>query len=126
MVLSSAFIDFRAFEIRLEITLTNEGNVEYWFARDLMRLLGYSEWRNFEKATEMTNYNVEDKDLYGEATITDEHVQNNTEIRNMLGSRGIKPEELPVAEDIKKLERKAKSQDKKMIEAADGFCKTSK
>ena len=50
MVLSSAFIDFRAFEIRLEITLTNEGNVEYWFARDLMRLLGYSEWRNFEKA----------------------------------------------------------------------------
>ena len=74
----------------------------------------------------MTNYNVEDKDLYGEATITDEHVQNNTEIRNMLGSRGIKPEELPVAEDIKKLERKAKSQDKKMIEAADGFCKTSK
>ena len=44
-------------------------------------------------ATEMTNYNVEDKDLHGEVSITDEHVQNNTEIRNMLGSRGIKPEE---------------------------------
>ncbi|MBR5565116.1 MAG: DNA damage-inducible protein D [Roseburia sp.] len=72
-------------------------------------------------ATEMTNYNVEDKDLHGEISITDEHVQNNTEIRNMLGSRGIKPEELPPAEDIKKLERKTKSQDKKMIEQTNGF-----
>lgn len=72
-------------------------------------------------ATEMTNYNVEDKDLHGEVSITDEHVQNNTEIRNMLGSRGIKPEELPPAEDIKKLERKTKSQDKKMIEQTNGF-----
>lgn len=77
-------------------------------------------------ATEMTNYNVEDKDLYGEISITDEHVQNNTEIRNMLGSRGIKPEELPPAEDIKKLERKTKSQDKKMIEQMNGFAETDK
>lgn len=72
-------------------------------------------------ATEMTNYNVEDKDLYGEISITDEHVQNNTEIRNMLGSRGIKPEELPPAEDIKKLDRRAKTQDKKMIDQANCF-----
>ena len=56
-------------------------------------------------ATEMTNYNVEQKDLYGEASITAEHVQNNRSVRGMLGQRGIKPEELPPAEDTKKVER---------------------
>ncbi len=54
-------------------------------------------------------------------TLTIEHVQNNTEIRNMLGSRGIKPEDLPPAEDIKKLERKTKTQDKKIIEKSSSF-----
>lgn len=65
-------------------------------------------------ATEMTNYNVEDKNLQGENAITDEHVQNNSSVREMLGQRGIKPEELPPAEDIKKLERRVKSQEKKL------------
>lgn len=72
-------------------------------------------------ATEMTNYNVESKNLYGESDITGEHVQNNTEIRKMLGERGIKPEELPPAEDIKKLERRTKSQDKRIIEKSGSF-----
>ena len=76
-------------------------------------------------ATEMTNYNVENKDLFGEAPITNEHVQNNFEIRKMLGGRGIKPEELPPVEDIKKLERRTKSQDKKIIEEVNGFSDTS-
>ncbi|HEM6017724.1 TPA: DNA damage-inducible protein D [Streptococcus suis] len=66
-------------------------------------------------ATEMTNYNVEENDLHGEKSITDEHVLNNTTIRNMLAQRGIKPEELPPAEDLKKLERKVKQQNKKLI-----------
>ncbi len=66
-------------------------------------------------ATEMTNYNVENKDLRGELSITHEHVQNNQSVRSMLGDRGIKPEELPAAEDIKKLERKV-SRDEKQIE----------
>ena len=65
-------------------------------------------------ATEMTNYNVEEKDLKGEGAITTEHVQNNTTVREMLATRGIKPEELPPSEDIKKLERKVKSQEKKI------------
>jgi DNA-damage-inducible protein D len=64
----------------------------------------------------MTNYNVEQKDLQGERPITDEHVQNNTTVREMLGQRGIKPEELPPSEDIKKLERRVKSQEKKIAE----------
>lgn len=65
-------------------------------------------------ATEMTNYNVEDKDLYGEQTITKEHIQNNHSVRQMLGQRGIKPEELPPSEDIKKLERKVARDEKKI------------
>lgn len=69
-------------------------------------------------ATEMTNYNVEDKNLQGENAITDEHVQNNSSVREMLGQRGIKPEELPPAEDIKKLERRVKSQEKKLAKGS--------
>ena len=65
-------------------------------------------------AAEMTNYNVEEKDLLGESAITDEHVQNNHSVRNMLNERGIQPEELPASEDIKKLERRVKSQEKKL------------
>ena len=64
-------------------------------------------------ATEMTNYNVEQKNLQGERPITDEHVQNNSSVRSMLGKRGIRPEELPPAEDIKRVERRVKADDKK-------------
>ncbi len=65
-------------------------------------------------ATEMTNYNVEQKDLYGEYSITTEHMDNNRSIRQMLGQRGIRPEELPAAEDIKKVERRVASNEKKI------------
>jgi len=65
-------------------------------------------------ATEMTNHNVLQDDLYGEPTITDEHVQNNKSVRQMLGQRGIKPEELPPEEDIKKLERRVRSEEKRL------------
>ncbi len=65
-------------------------------------------------ATEMTNYNVTEKDIYGEESITDEHIDNNLSVRNMLNKRGIKPENLKLAEDLKKLERRAKSENKKM------------
>ena len=52
-------------------------------------------------ATEITNYNVEQHDMYGEPAITGEHILNNTSVRNMLAERGIKPEELPPEEDLK-------------------------
>lgn len=64
-------------------------------------------------ATEMTNYNVESKDLQGERPITREHIQNNKSVRDMLGQRGIKPEDLPPAEDIKKIERKVVRDEKR-------------
>ena len=59
-------------------------------------------------ATEMTNYNVEEKDLQGEISITHEHVQNNESVRKILDERGIQPENLPPSEDMKKLERRVK------------------
>ena len=166
--------------------------IEYWYARELMKLLDYVQWRNFDNAvnkamlscenngnlienhfskinstiavgkgarrevedymltryacyliaengdprkehlptltiaaknlaTEMTNYNVEEKDLQGEMAITDEHVENNTSVREMLGQRGIKPENLPASEDIKKLERRVKREEKKLAEQS-GKC----
>ena len=76
---------------------------------DMKRRLGVK-----DLATEMTNYNVEGKDLYGENAITVEHMQNNKSVRDMLGQRGIRPEELPPAEDIKKLERRVASEHKKI------------
>jgi DNA-damage-inducible protein D len=69
-------------------------------------------------ATEITNHNVRQNDLQGESSITDEHVQNNTSVRNMLADRGIKPEELPPEEDIKKLERRVKSAENKLIKGS--------
>jgi len=65
-------------------------------------------------ATEMTNHKVRQDDLRGESAITTEHVQNNESVRGMLGQRGIRPEALPPEEDIKKLERRVKSEEKKL------------
>ena len=65
-------------------------------------------------ATEMTNYNVEQKDLQGEMPITNEHIQNNQSVRGMLLQRGIHPEELPAAEDIKKVERRVAREEKQL------------
>lgn len=66
-------------------------------------------------ATELTNFNVKQKDLEGEPTITTEHVKNNKEMRNVLAKNKIVPENLPPEEDIKKLERKIKKDEKKRI-----------
>ncbi|MDD3744072.1 MAG: DNA damage-inducible protein D [Lentimicrobiaceae bacterium] len=65
-------------------------------------------------ATEITNFNVNKNNLKGEGNITSEHVKNNKDVRTLLGKSGIKPEELPAEEDIKKLERRVKSLDKQI------------
>ncbi len=49
-----------------------------------------------------------------EQAITHEHVQNNESVRDMLGQRGIQPEKLTAEEDLKKLERRVKAEDKKL------------
>ena len=66
-------------------------------------------------AAEMTSVNVQTKDLQGETAITKEHVENNAAVRKMLTERGIIPENLPAAEDVKKVERRLASEEKKML-----------
>lgn len=63
-------------------------------------------------AAEMTSVNVQAKNLYGEQSIGTEHVDNNKAVRRMLLDRGIIPEKLPPAEDVKKVERRLKKNEK--------------
>lgn len=66
-------------------------------------------------ASEITNFNVrKNQALDGEETITDEHTKNNTNVREVLIKSGIHPESLPPEEDIKKLDRRVKSENKKL------------
>lgn len=66
-------------------------------------------------AAELTSHNVVDKDLSGDKNITKEHIENNEEVRNILLKRGVKPESLPPAEDVKKLQRRIDSTEKKIL-----------
>ena len=76
-------------------------------------------------ATEMTNHNVEQAYLQGESAITGEHVKNNESVRDMLGQRGIKPERLPAEEDLKKLERRVKSEESQLARNTKSLPKSS-
>ncbi len=66
-------------------------------------------------ANELTNVNIRKSDLISETDITKEHVKNNTDVRGLLLKSGIKPESLPAEEDLKKVERKVKAEDKKLL-----------
>jgi DNA-damage-inducible protein D len=66
-------------------------------------------------ATEMTGLNVQTKDLTGQSRIEMEHVDNNSAVRDMLTQRGIVPENLPPAEDVKKLKRKLQGDEKNVL-----------
>jgi len=66
-------------------------------------------------ANELTNFNVQKENMQGEQQITAEHLKNNKGVRELLLKRGIKPEDLPAEEDIKKVERRLQSNDKKML-----------
>jgi len=66
-------------------------------------------------AAEMTGLNVQSKDLKGQIKIGKEHIDNNLAVRNMLTKRGIVPENLPPAEDVKKLQRKLDGDEKKLL-----------
>lgn len=68
-------------------------------------------------AAEITNFNLIKNNLHGEDDISCEHVKNNRNVRDLLGRSGIKPEELPAEEDIKKVERKLKTSVKKLGKA---------
>lgn len=66
-------------------------------------------------AAEMTGLNVQSKDLKGQNPIEKEHIDNNTAVRKMLAERGIFPENLPAADDVKKIRRKLYSDDKNVL-----------
>lgn len=65
-------------------------------------------------ANEITNFNIKKEGLQSEPAITGEHVKNNRDVRDLLMQRGIQPEALPAAEDIKKIERRVKAETKKL------------
>lgn len=65
-------------------------------------------------ANEITNFKIKKDDLLSRGAISKAHIDNNSGVRDLLTERGIKPEELPPAEDSKKVERRLKSEAKKL------------
>ena len=72
-------------------------------------------------ALEITNFNIQEKELSGEQSIAKEHVKNNLTIRKALEERGIKPENLPPAEDVKKVNIRLDSEAKKIPKSSGSF-----
>ncbi|MGA2497513.1 MAG: DNA damage-inducible protein D [Tepidisphaeraceae bacterium] len=72
-------------------------------------------------ANEITNFNIKRDDLKTEPAITGEHVKNNRDVRRLLTDRGIVPESLPPADDLKKIERKLESEQKKLPKHIEGL-----
>jgi DNA-damage-inducible protein D len=66
-------------------------------------------------ATELTSHNVVEKNLKGVTQISKEHIDNNLEVRKMLNKRGVKPENLPALEDVKKVKRQLENDEKKIL-----------
>ena len=66
-------------------------------------------------ATELTGHNVIEKDLKGQPAISKEHIENNIAVRKMLIERGVRPEQLPPAEDLKKVQRRMEGDNKKVL-----------
>jgi DNA-damage-inducible protein D len=72
-------------------------------------------------ATEITIFNARQHQMTNEGAISNEHITNNQAVRNTLLERGIRPESLPAAEDVKKVERRIASEDKKSLKKPDAF-----
>lgn len=70
-------------------------------------------------ATEITIFNARQHKMSSESAISQEHITNNSAVRNTLLERGIRPESLPPAEDVKKLERRLVSDEKKALQDPD-------
>ncbi len=95
-----------------------ENDTEYWLARELQELLGYSNWQNFTKVIEKAviactnSEQVADDHFIGVSKMV--NIGSGAEIEILI-KRNIKPEELPPEEDIKKVERRLKSDNKKLL-----------
>lgn len=71
-------------------------------------------------ANEITNFNIKKDTLNSEPEISREHVKNNEDVRRVLTDRNIRPESLPPAEDVRKLERRLQSDEKKLLKSLPG------
>ena len=72
-------------------------------------------------ATEITIFNTREHRMKSEGAISTEHITNNEAVRNTLLERGIRPESLPPAEDVKKVERRLASEEKRSLKNPDGL-----
>jgi DNA-damage-inducible protein D len=72
-------------------------------------------------ATEITIFNARQNQLASESAISSEHITNNEAVRKTLLERGIRPESLPAAEDVKKVERRLASDEKKALKNPDAL-----
>lgn len=70
-------------------------------------------------AAEITIFNARQHQMEREGQISNEHITNNQAVRNTLLERGIRPESLPPEEDVKKVERRLQSEDKKSLNKPD-------
>ena len=101
------------YKIKFDDIIHELDGVEFWYARELMSHLGYERWENFNNAIGRAM----EACISSGIEVTD-HFREVTKMislgRSMLGERSIKPEELPLAEDMKKLERRVKSTGKRI------------
>ena len=85
-------------------------------SRDLADYLPTITIKAKDFAAEITNFNVDSQNMYGESEIAKEHIKNNRDVRDLLNKRGIKPERLPFEEDIRKVRKEVSTIDKKILE----------
>jgi DNA-damage-inducible protein D len=76
-------------------------------------------------ATEITIFNASQHGMQTESAISSEHITNNQAVRNTLLERGIRPESLPAAEDVKKVERRLAAEEKQALKKPDGLGSTT-
>ena len=129
--------EIRLLFLQFEQVACVSGDVECWSARELCELMGYKLWQNFTKvidkakaACSNVGQNIEDHFIdvnkmvsigsgaerqIDDIMLTQEHIDNNAAVRKMLVKLGIIPENLPPAEDVKKVERRLESEQKKLL-----------
>lgn len=99
-------------------------DIECWSARELQTLLGYAQWRNFELIIQKAKVTCEGAgekvayhfaDISKMITLAKGAERQIDDILLMLIDRGITPEKLPPAEDIKKVQRKLSTEEKKLL-----------